>query len=79
MGLRAIMPRFKGFNPMTYIKPTHAYLLETIDGIDTICESKELANEEKQDLKAMGFNVTIHKCLWNDQDDLADKINAGRV
>jgi len=48
--------------------PTHAYLIIADGDLDQVCETREDARREANDLRMMGCDIVVHKCLWDDQN-----------
>ena len=57
--------------------PTTAYLIIADGSLDQICETKADADREKRDLKAMGCNVRVYSCAWDEQDVVIDRVLGG--
>ena len=53
------------------------YALFTEDGLDQLVETKELANREAKDLRAMGCTVSIRYMTEDEADIQHWKINGG--
>ena len=62
---------------MTYETPVTAYIIVADGEVDQIASSKEVAMQERLDLKAMGCRVFVVACPWADQDRTVASFRCG--